>query len=85
MLTAQEVERFLHQFEPLKSVTVTESSPDLFVPWLVTLKGVITIDGEHHAFGADLDLKEFGGAEDLLKLVDQLLKSFAAAATHKRT
>lgn len=85
MLTAIELENFLHQFETLRQVRVEEKSKHVIAPWLVVLSGVITIHGEHHAFEADLDLREFGGPGDLLKLVDQLLKSFAAAATHKGT
>lgn len=80
MLTAPEVQAFLRQFEPLKEVSVEEQSSLIFAPWLVKLSGTMTIYGEPHYFESDLDLREFGGADDLLKLVQQLLKTFAAAA-----
>lgn len=80
MLTAPQVQAFLRQFEPLKEVHVEEQSTMLFAPWLVKLFGDVSIYGERHHFEADLDLKEFGGQEDLLKLAEQLLKSFAVAA-----
>lgn len=80
MLTAPEVQAFLRQFEPLKEVNVEEQSTLIFAPWLVKLSGSVTIYGEPHYFESDLDLREFGGGEDLMKLVQQLLKTFAAAA-----
>ena len=82
MLTAPEVQAFLRQFEPLKEVSVEEQSSLIYAPWLVKLSGSVTIYGEAHYFESDLDLREFGGSEDLMKLVEQLLKTFAAAAQH---
>lgn len=80
MLTAPEVQAFLRQFEPLKEVSVDEQTTLIYAPWLVRLSGSVTIYGEPHYFESDLDLREFGGGEDLMKLVQQLLKTFAAAA-----
>ena len=80
MLQAQEVERFLTQFEPLRHVEVRETSQVLDVPYLVTLSGSVLLYGEPHFFESELDLREFGGSEDLMKLVEQLLKTFAAAS-----
>ena len=80
MLTAQQVESFLHQFEPLKHVTVKEESEIIDAPWLVELSGSVLLYGEPHFFEAKLDLKQFGGTDDLMKLVEQLLKTFAAAS-----
>lgn len=84
MLTAPEVQSFLRQFEPLKHVIVEERSKILLAPWLVKLHGTVSIFGEPHAFETDLDLKEFGGSEDLLKLAKALLMSFAGAAQSVR-
>lgn len=83
MLTAREVEAFLRQFEPLQSVVVSEQSDIIDAPHLVKLNGVISIHGEIHAFETDLNLLEFGGGQDLMKLAEQLLKSFEAAATRR--
>lgn len=82
MLTAPEVQAFLRQFEPLKEVSVDDQSSILFAPWLVKISGSVMIYGSPHYFESDLDLREFGGADDLMKLVEQLLKTFAAAAQH---
>jgi hypothetical protein len=79
MLTAREVEAFLRQFEPLKSVVVEEQSGVIIAPWLVRLHGVVSIHGEIHAFETELNLNEFGGPQDLLNLAKQILKSFEAA------
>lgn len=80
MLTAPQVEQFLRQYEPLKHVLVEEKSQVIYAPWLVRLHGTVSIHGEIHAFETDLDLREFGGSEDLILLARQLMKSFEAAA-----
>lgn len=80
MLTAPEVQAFLRQFEPLKDVHVSPRSEIVMAPWLVKIHGMVSIYGEPHAFETELDLKEFGGAEDLLKLAKTLLTAFAGAA-----
>ena len=80
MLTAKEVEAFLRQFEPLQTVTVTQQTVMIDAPHLVRLHGLIPIHGEVHAYETELNLLEFRGAEDLLKLAIQLLKSFDAAS-----
>ena len=80
MLTAREVQAFLRQFEPLQTVTVEEQTSVLVAPHLVKLYGLVSIHGEIHAFETDLNLLEFGGPQDLMKLAEQLLKSFEAAS-----
>jgi hypothetical protein len=82
MLTAREVQAFLRQFEPLQTVTVEEQTSVLIAPHLVRLRGLVSIHGEVHAFETDLNLLEFGGPQDLVKLAGQILKSFEAA--HRR-
>lgn len=84
MLKAEEVQAFLRQFEPLKHVNVEERSKIIEAPWLVHLWGDVMIYGQPHRFETELDLKEFGGTQDLLKLAKQLLTSFAGAAQHVR-
>lgn len=83
MLTAREVQNFLRQFEPLQSVVVEEQSGLVYAPWLVRLHGLVSIHGEVHAFETDLNLNEFGGAQDLLLLAQQIIKSFEAAERKK--
>lgn len=84
MLTANEVEAFLRQFEPLQSVVVEQQSA-ILAPHLVRLHGLVSIHGEVHAFETDLNLLEFGSGQDLVKLAAQLLKSFEAASGHKES
>lgn len=79
MLTAKQVQAYLNQFEPLQTVIVEEQSQIIDAPWLVRLHGLVSIHGEVHAFETDLNLLEFGGPMDLMKLAEQLLKSFEAA------
>lgn len=80
MLTAPQVEAFLRKFEPLQHVLVEEQSQMIYAPWLVRLHGTVSLHGEIHAFETDLDLREFGNAEDLLLLATQLMKSFEQAS-----
>lgn len=80
MLQAHEVQNFLRQFEPLKHVEVVPQSAFVIAPNLVKVKGSLLIYGEPFGFETDLDLNEFGGSEDLLKLAQQFMKSFAAAS-----
>lgn len=80
-IPAHDLEQYLRRFEPLKNVEVNANS---LAPWVAVLSGVITIDGEHHAFEADLDLNDFKTVKDLENLVGQILKSFAAATTQVR-
>lgn len=80
MLTAPEVQAFLRQFEPLKDVNVSPRSEIIAAPWLVKVHGMVSVYGEPHAYETELDLKEFGGSQDLLKLAKTLLTAFAGAA-----
>lgn len=84
MLNAMQVEAFLHQFEPLKRVEVRETSEIVHAPWLVTLSGSVMLYGEPHFFESELDLREFGSQSDLMLLVEQLFKTFAAASEKVR-
>ena len=79
MLTAEIVQGYLRQFEPLREVHVSPQSAVLLAPHLVKVHGDVLIYGNRHGFEAELDLTHFGGQEDLLKLAQQLLKTFAAA------
>lgn len=82
MLQAPEVQAFLRQFEPLREVIVEESSQVIHAPWYVKVHGTVLVYGEPHGFETELDLREFGGSDDLMKLAKQLLYAFAGAAEH---
>lgn len=79
MLTAPEVQAFLRQFEPLSEVCCDPLSEVIDTPWLVKVHGMVSIYGDVHGFEVELDLRNFNGGEDLMKLAAQLLKSFAVA------
>lgn len=79
MITADQVQAFLRQFEPLREVNCSELSEVIDAPWLVKVHGTVSIYGDVHGFESELDLRQFGGPEDLVNLAAQLLKSFAAA------
>ncbi|CAB5220479.1 hypothetical protein UFOVP236_77 [uncultured Caudovirales phage] len=79
MLTASYVQEYLHQFEPLKHVIVEEENDIIFSPWLVKVHGRVFIDGDVHGFSTHLNLKEFGGSDDLMRLAVNLMRSFDAA------
>lgn len=85
MLTAPEVQAFLRQFEPLKEVHCSPLSDLIDAPWLVKVHGMVSIYGDAHGFEVELDLRQFNGGEDLMKLAAQLLKSFAAAGEALKT
>lgn len=85
MLTAHEVQAFLRQFEPLKEVHCDPLSDVIDTSWLVKVHGNVSIYGDVHGFEVELDLRNFGGGEDLMKLAAQLLKSFAVAGEALKT
>lgn len=82
MLQAREVQAFLRQFEPLREVCVDETSQFVYAPWHVKVHGTVLVYGEPHGFESELDLREFGGQDDLMKLAKQMLYAFAGAAEH---
>lgn len=84
MITAAEVQAYLRQFEPLSEVNVEDVSKLVFAPWHVRIHGHVLVYGEPHAFETELDLREFGGRDDLTKLAKQLLIAFAGASEHVR-
>lgn len=85
MITAPQVQDFLRQFEPLREVHCTPMSDIIDAQWLVKVHGAVSIYGDVHQFETELDLRQFGGSEDLVNLAAQLLKSFAAAGEAMKT
>lgn len=85
MLTAAHVESFLRQFEPLKEVHCDPLSDVIDASWLVKVHGMVSIYGDAHGFEVELDLRQFGSQDDLMKLAAQLLKSFAVAGEALKT
>lgn len=85
MLTANQLEAYLSQFEALRGITVTYES-DLkraLAPQVVVLTGMVNIKGEPHLFEAEVNLNEFQSREDLMRLAGAMLKAFDQAGVEQ--
>lgn len=74
-----ELQHLLRQWEQLSGVTVGYKSAVVATP-LMTVSGFINIRGELKAYETDVDAKDFRSADDVLVLVNSLLRSFEDAA-----
>lgn len=81
MLTKDELQKFLDQYEVLRGIQVTYESEvkQALAPQVVLLTGMVNIGGEPHLFETELNLNEFHGREDLMLLGKTLLKAFEKA------
>lgn len=82
----QEFERLLQRScEPLRNAQVGYTSDERaqIAPWIVTVGGVVYINGEPKAYEADVDLRSIRTREDFHRLVLQFLQSFETAKKHK--
>lgn len=85
MLTANQLEAFLNQFEALRGISVTYES-DLkraLAPQVVVLTGMVNIHGDPHLFEAEINLNEFQSREDLTRLAGAMLKAFDQAGVEQ--
>ena len=67
--------------EPLRNVQVgyTSNERAQLAPTIVTVGGVITVNGIVKAYEADVDLRSINDVKDLELLIREFLKSFAMA------
>ena len=81
MLTKDQLEAFLNQFEALRGISVTHESETkrALAPQVVVLTGMVNIRGTPHLFEAELNLNEFHTRDDLMKLAGAMLKAFDRA------
>lgn len=81
MLTKDELQKFLDQYEVLRGIQVTYESDvkQALAPQVVLLTGMVNIKGEPHLFESELNLNEFHSREDLVLLGKTLLKAFEKA------
>jgi hypothetical protein len=81
MLGADDLQKFLNQYEALRGIQVTYES-DLrraIAPQVVMLTGMVNINGAPHLFETEIDLLEFHSREDLVLLGKTILKAFDKA------
>lgn len=81
MLTRDQLQAYLNQFEALRGISV-EYESDLkrsIAPQVVMLTGMVNIQGAPHLFEAEINLAEFHTREDLMKLAGAMLKAFDRA------
>lgn len=71
--------------EPLRNAQVGYTSDEraMIAPYIVTVGGVVYINGEPKAYEADVDLRSIQTRSDFHRLVLQFLQSFEMAKKHK--
>lgn len=85
VLTKQTLQDFLNQFEALRGIAV-EYESDIkraLAPQVVMLTGMVNIAGTPHLFETEINLNEFHGREDLVKLAGAILKAFDQAGVEQ--
>lgn len=85
MLTRDQLQNFLNQFEALRGITVTYESDlkQAIAPQVVLLTGMVNIHGTPHLFEAELNLSEFHSQKDLVRLAGAMLKAFDQAGVEQ--
>jgi hypothetical protein len=75
------LQKYLRQFEPLKSVQVGYRSEmqGQLAPFLVLVHGFINLHGKVHQYEVDVDMREMNGPRDLERLAGMLIQSFELA------
>ena len=85
MLTADQLQNYLNQFEALRGISVGYES-DLkqsIAPQVVVLTGMVNIHGTPHLFEAEINLNEFQSRKDLVRLAGAMLKAFDQAGVEQ--
>lgn len=85
MLTRDQLQIYLNQFEALRGITVTYESElkKSIAPQVVMLTGMVNIHGTPHMFEADINLLEFQSERDLMLLAGSMLKAFDRAGVEQ--
>ena len=85
MLTKDQLQSFLNQFEALRGISVTYESDlkQAIAPQVVILTGMVNIDGTPHLFEAEVNLNEFQSQKDLTRLAGAMLKAFDQAGVEQ--
>lgn len=85
MLTKEQLETFLNQFDALRGICVTHDSElkGAIAPHVVTLTGMVNIQGNPHLFESEINLAEFHTRDDLMRLAGAILKAFDQAGVEQ--
>lgn len=79
MISPQELESRLRAVEVLGGVEVTPVSP--LVPFAARISGFVHIHGAPKFYEAQIDLRDIKTANDVMGLIEALLKAFRFAET----
>jgi hypothetical protein len=82
MLLPDQLQELLRKFDQLKGVECvypSELQADMD-PWTCRIQGYITIHGHLRAYETEIDTRQLKDAADLLKLAENLIRSFEDAA-----
>lgn len=82
MISAGELQSKLRMVEVLSECEVSPVS--VLTPWDVVLSGLIHIHGGPSFYEVRLDLRDIRDNQDVLQLMDALMKAFMEAATSDR-
>jgi hypothetical protein len=85
VLTKDQLQTYLNQFEALRGISVDYES-DLkksIAPQVVLLTGMVNVHGTPHLFEAEINLHEFHTQQDLLRLAGAMLKAFDQAGVEQ--
>jgi hypothetical protein len=85
VLTRDQLQAYLNQFEALRGISV-EYESDLkkaIAPQVVMLTGMVNIHGTPHLFEAEINLAEFQSQKDLVRLAGAMLKAFDQAGVEQ--
>lgn len=77
-LTVRDLENVLREVAQLSSVTLKQPWP-LYLPEKVDLSGAINIHGQPFFWETQIDLRDLNSREDIVTLIEQLLRSFDMA------
>lgn len=85
MLTRDQLQAYLNQFEALRGISVEYESElkKSIAPQVVTLTGMVNIHGTPHLFEAEINLVEFQSQKDLVRLAGAMLKAFDQAGVEQ--
>lgn len=85
MLTVQDLQNFLNQYEALRGIEVTYESEvkRAIAPQVVMLTGMVNVQGTPHLFETEIDLLEFHTRQDLIHLGGAILKAFDKAGVER--
>jgi len=86
MLLPNHLQEILRKFEPLRDVEVVYESEErgAIAPFVMLIRGYITLHGELRAYETEIDTRNLETAEDILKLVGSMVESFNQAAEQIR-